>query len=368
MPRSCSRKPKLLACPRSASPTATRWRASCARIGAPRNRGSPGRRLPARPQRRHRAAGLSHRPPRLFAAVPAAHARQAAARGKGKCDLAWHGSGGIRRRAARHPAAGRADAALAANLARLRRDFGDRAYLALTLRRLPGDAVRLRALADLAGSRAGAHGGHRRRALPRAAAAHPAGRADLHPRGRHDRRGRLPPRTLRRPPSAAAGGDGARCSRGIRMRWRARWRSSSAAASILAELRYQYPDEVDAPGQTPQQKLERLACASMRRRATRTGVPEAVERQLRHELALIARAGLRAVLPDRAQHRRRRALEGILCQGRGSAANSRGLLRARHHQHRPGAQRPAVRALRLRRPQASRPTSTSISSTSGARR
>jgi error-prone DNA polymerase len=43
-----------------------------------------------------------------------------------------------------------ADAALAASLARLRADFSDRAYLALTLRRRPGDAVRLRRLADLA--------------------------------------------------------------------------------------------------------------------------------------------------------------------------------------------------------------------------
>jgi len=70
--------------------------------------------------------------------------------GKGKCDLGWqdvatHGEGLL---AILLPDA--ADAELAARLARLRRDFGDRAYLALTLRRRPGDAVRLRELADLA--------------------------------------------------------------------------------------------------------------------------------------------------------------------------------------------------------------------------
>jgi len=42
------------------------------------------------------------------------------------------------------------DGGLAASLDRMRQDFGDRAYLALTLRRRPGDAVRLRELAELA--------------------------------------------------------------------------------------------------------------------------------------------------------------------------------------------------------------------------
>ncbi len=70
--------------------------------------------------------------------------------GKGACDLAWqdlaaHGDGLI---AVLFPDA--PDAALAASLARLRADFPGRAYLALTLRRRPGDAVRLRELADMA--------------------------------------------------------------------------------------------------------------------------------------------------------------------------------------------------------------------------
>ena len=45
---------------------------------------------------------------------------------------------------------GEVDDALAGRLARLRRDFGRRAYAALTLHRRPGDVVRLRRIADLA--------------------------------------------------------------------------------------------------------------------------------------------------------------------------------------------------------------------------
>ena len=63
--------------------------------------------------------------------------------GKGKCDLAWqdlaeHGHGLLAILIPDAP-----DAGLAASLKRLRQDFGDRAYLALALRRRPGDAVRL---------------------------------------------------------------------------------------------------------------------------------------------------------------------------------------------------------------------------------
>jgi len=69
--------------------------------------------------------------------------------GKGSCDLApqelaAHGQGLL---SILVPDA--ADAALAERLSWLRQAFGDRAYLALTLRRRPGDAVRLRELADL---------------------------------------------------------------------------------------------------------------------------------------------------------------------------------------------------------------------------
>ncbi len=70
--------------------------------------------------------------------------------GKGACDLGWqdlagHGEGLL---AVLLPDA--PDAALAESLVRLRADFHDRGYIALTLRRRPGDAGRLRMLADMA--------------------------------------------------------------------------------------------------------------------------------------------------------------------------------------------------------------------------
>src|SRR3954467_2804131 len=70
--------------------------------------------------------------------------------GKGACDFGWqdlvaYGEGLI---VILLPDA--ADAAPAGTLARLGTHFPGRGYLALALRRRPGDAVRLRALADMA--------------------------------------------------------------------------------------------------------------------------------------------------------------------------------------------------------------------------
>src|SRR5438270_6800178 len=70
--------------------------------------------------------------------------------GKGACDLGWedlaaHGENLLAILLAYAP-----DVKLAAWLGRLRTDFPGRAYLALTLRHCPGDAVRIRALAEMA--------------------------------------------------------------------------------------------------------------------------------------------------------------------------------------------------------------------------
>jgi len=70
--------------------------------------------------------------------------------GPSGCDLAWadlaaHGEGLL---AVLLPDA--PDPALEGAIARLRRDFPGRCYLSLSLRRRPGDAVRLRELADMA--------------------------------------------------------------------------------------------------------------------------------------------------------------------------------------------------------------------------
>ena len=89
----------------------------------------------------------------------------------------------------------------------------------------------------------------------------------------------------------------------------------------LDELRYEYPEEIVPAGTTPAAHLHALVEAGLRRRWPE-GVPEAVRRLVEHELALIAELGYEPyflTVHDLVDFARGR---GILCQGRGSAANS----------------------------------------------
>jgi error-prone DNA polymerase len=89
----------------------------------------------------------------------------------------------------------------------------------------------------------------------------------------------------------------------------------------LDELRYEYPDEPVPPGSTPQAHLEHLAWQGAHWRY-RQGVPDKVKALLVKELALIAELDYAAyflTVNDIVAWARG---QGILCQGRGSAANS----------------------------------------------
>ncbi|HET6250365.1 MAG TPA: error-prone DNA polymerase [Tepidisphaeraceae bacterium] len=89
----------------------------------------------------------------------------------------------------------------------------------------------------------------------------------------------------------------------------------------LDELRYEYPDELTTPGKTATQHLADLAWAGAKTRYP-IGVPEKVARLLKHELALIAQLRFEhyfLTVYDLVVFARSRK---ILCQGRGSAANS----------------------------------------------
>jgi error-prone DNA polymerase len=88
----------------------------------------------------------------------------------------------------------------------------------------------------------------------------------------------------------------------------------------LDELRYQYPLEA-APGLSAQQTLEKLTWEGA---AFRYGerVPDNVDRQLRHELGLIAELDYAPYFLTVHSIVRFAKSQGILCQGRGSAANS----------------------------------------------
>jgi error-prone DNA polymerase len=99
-------------------------------------------------------------------------------------------------------------------------------------------------------------------------------------------------------------------------------------AFSLDELRYEYPDEPVPPGKTPQQHLEDLTWAGAAWRYP-NGLPDAVRAQLRKELDFIAERDIPQYFltvhdivrwardPDTKKNGK-----AILCQGRGSAANS----------------------------------------------
>ena len=89
----------------------------------------------------------------------------------------------------------------------------------------------------------------------------------------------------------------------------------------LDELRYQYPDEVVPAGETPAGYLRRITYEGAGRRWP-DGIPAKVQHQIEHELALIAELRYEhyfLTVADIVAFARSR---NILCQGRGSAANS----------------------------------------------
>lgn len=89
----------------------------------------------------------------------------------------------------------------------------------------------------------------------------------------------------------------------------------------LDDLRYEYPDDVVAPGATPQEALATLAWEGAAHRYPQ-GMPEKVKAQIRHELKLIAELDYARYFLTVWDIVRFARSQGILCQGRGSAANS----------------------------------------------
>jgi error-prone DNA polymerase len=112
----------------------------------------------------------------------------------------------------------------------------------------------------------------------------------------------------------------------------ARWPHAIAATREFAdaldfsldELRYEYPRESVPDGRSPQEYLEQLTWQGAARHWGMDGVPDKVATQLRHELALIAKLDFaRYFLTVHSIVEFARSLDPpILCQGRGSAANS----------------------------------------------
>ena len=89
----------------------------------------------------------------------------------------------------------------------------------------------------------------------------------------------------------------------------------------LAELSYVYPRELVPEGPTPTAWLRHLTEQGMRRRWP-DGAPASVLNQIEKELALIAELGYESYFLTVEDIVRFARSKGILCQGRGSAANS----------------------------------------------
>ncbi len=103
----------------------------------------------------------------------------------------------------------------------------------------------------------------------------------------------------------------------------------------LDELRYEYPDETAEDGRTPQQRLTELAWAGAAERFGssvtparfrgndgRSGIPDKIRDLIDHELQLIGRLDYARYFLTVHDIVRFAKTRGILCQGRGSAANS----------------------------------------------
>ena len=240
--------------------------------------------------------------------------------GKAKCELHWSDVAEWSEGLIAVLVPDQADQLTAYRLRRLKATFGNRAYLALTLRRRPRDSLRLHQLSTLA-----AAAGMATVATNDVLFHHPDRRIlqdvvtciregvvidDVgFRRERHADRYLKPPHEMARLfklwPEAVA-------------------RSVEIAESCrfsLDELTYQYPHEVGIAGLTPQAALEQLTFEGAVTRYPE-GLPDDVAKTLRHELTLIAAldyASYFLTVNSIVAFARGR---GILCQGRGSAANS----------------------------------------------
>ena len=240
--------------------------------------------------------------------------------GKGGCLLHWHDlaswSEGIIAILLPHEA----DADNLAALDDLKTVYGQRGYMALFQRRRPDDAVRIAALARQAadsGVRAVVTGDvlydapEARLLQDVVTAVREKCTVDALGYRREvnaDRALKSPAEMVRR---FANYPDALRASVDI----------ANACRFDLGELAYQYPHERLIEGLNAQQALEQLATDAVER-MFHGAVPAAYSTQIAHELKLIAELGYAPYFLTVYAIVREARRRGILCQGRGSAANS----------------------------------------------
>ena len=240
--------------------------------------------------------------------------------GKAKCNLDWADLPDFAEGLITVLVPDEADEACGRRLRRLKTTFKSGAYLSLSLRRRPGDALRLHDLSNLA-ARAGVQTvvtndvlfHHPERRLLQdvvTCVRHGCTIDELgFRRERHADRHLKPAEEMHRLfakyPEALA--------RTLEIADRCRF--------SLEELKYQYPDEISVPGMTPQATLEDLTWEGAERRYPE-GLPDKVRGILKHELGLIQTLGYAPYFLTVHSIVRFARSQDILCQGRGSAANS----------------------------------------------
>ena len=213
-----------------------------------------------------------------------------------------------------------ADETCAVQLRKMAELFGDRAYVSLCLRRRPNDRVRLHGIAAMAARF------KVKTVVTNDVLFHEPGRRQLqdvvtcirtrttiddvgYDRERHADRYLKAPEEMQRLfaeyPEALA--------RGHEIVERCKF--------DLAELQYQYPEEAIVPGLDAQQSLVKFTWEGAAGRYPE-GVPDKVQKSLRGELELIRAMNYAPYFLTVFSIVRFARSKGILCQGRGSAANS----------------------------------------------
>lgn len=89
----------------------------------------------------------------------------------------------------------------------------------------------------------------------------------------------------------------------------------------LSELRYEYPEEITSEGRSPQEELIYLTWQGAEQRFGKD-IPAVIKQQIDYELDFIQRKNYASYFLTVYDFVRFAREEGILCQGRGSAANS----------------------------------------------
>ncbi|MGV3632250.1 MAG: error-prone DNA polymerase [Bacteroidota bacterium] len=96
---------------------------------------------------------------------------------------------------------------------------------------------------------------------------------------------------------------------------------ANACVFSLDELKYQYPEEITTGGRTPQEELVRLTWEGANERFSNK-IPEEVKKTIEMELEFMERKGYASYFLTVHDYVREANERKILCQGRGSAANS----------------------------------------------